>query len=35
MDWQHVRGIAESGYRYAVEALQQDDVRAAVLPVRS
>jgi predicted acylesterase/phospholipase RssA len=31
MDWDQYRGIAESGYRYAVEALQHDEVRAAVL----
>jgi predicted acylesterase/phospholipase RssA len=31
MDWRRFRAIADSGYRYAVESLQQDDVRAAVL----
>jgi predicted acylesterase/phospholipase RssA/CRP-like cAMP-binding protein len=37
MDWRRFRGIADAGYRYAAEALQQDDVRAAVLgePARS
>jgi NTE family protein/lysophospholipid hydrolase len=31
MDWQRFRAIADSAYRYAVESLEQDDVRAAVL----
>jgi predicted acylesterase/phospholipase RssA/CRP-like cAMP-binding protein len=35
MDWQQFRGIAESGYQYASELLQDDEVRASVLGARS